>query len=109
MIGLLLIYWIGKAFYDLAGLNGKSQWGFAIFGVVVYYAGSFLGGIALAIFSLSVLEISIEGTSEILLGILAIPFGLLATWALYKLLQRPWENKPKRMVSDDILDGDVIQ
>jgi membrane protein implicated in regulation of membrane protease activity len=109
MIGLLLIYWIGKGFYDLAGLNGKSEWGFAILGVVVYYAGTFIGGVILTIFALSALGISIEGMSEILLGILAIPFGLLAAWGLYKLLQHQWENKPKITPNDDVLDGDIIQ
>jgi hypothetical protein len=34
MLGLILIYFVGKAFYDLAGLHGKSQWGFAILGIV---------------------------------------------------------------------------
>ena len=39
MLGLLLLYWVGKYFYKLAEEHDKSKWGFAILGVVSYYAG----------------------------------------------------------------------
>ncbi|TDN87659.1 hypothetical protein DET49_111107 [Salegentibacter sp. 24] len=40
MLGLLLLYWIGKYHYRLAGEYDKSQWGFTILGIVAYYADS---------------------------------------------------------------------
>ena len=37
MLGLLLIYWIGKKYYELATEHNRSPWGYAILGVFVYY------------------------------------------------------------------------
>lgn len=60
MLALILIYFAGKAFYDLAGKHGKHQWGFAILGVASYYGGIIFGGFLLGI----VLEIFNPGTVE---------------------------------------------
>ena len=35
MLGLVLLYWIGKYFYKLAEEYDKSKWGFAILGLVL--------------------------------------------------------------------------
>ena len=51
LLGLILISFVGKAFYDLAGLHGKSQWGFAILGIATYYAGIMTAGFAMGIIS----------------------------------------------------------
>ena len=47
MLGLLLLYWIGKYFYKLAEAYDKSKWGFTILGIVVYYAGIVVLGLIL--------------------------------------------------------------
>ncbi len=44
MLGLFLLYFIGKIFYQLAEAHNKNKWVFAILGVIAYYAGTFLGG-----------------------------------------------------------------
>ena len=55
MLGLLLLYFVGKYFYNLAKEYNKSNWGFAILGIVVYYGGiiifSFIIGIVAEIIS----------------------------------------------------------
>jgi thiamine transporter ThiT len=106
MLGLLLIYFIGKAFYDLSAKHNKSKWGFAILGIVVYYAGTFIGGIIMGIIDF------ISGTnfttsqSNLVLNLLAIPFGLLFCWIFHKILKSIW-NKKAITFTDDLLDSNL--
>jgi hypothetical protein len=108
MIGLLLIYFIGKYFYDLAGQYKKSKWGFAILGVISYYLGILIGGAVIGLLFEFVLEIPVEGFSDIALGLMSIPMGILACWGFYKLLKSQW-TKPSVSSSSDVLDKDLIQ
>lgn len=108
MIGLILLYFVGKAFYDLAGRHNKSQWGFAILGVVSYYAGLFLGGFLLAI----VAELgywSIEELSDTAIGFMALPLGVLTCWGTYMLLKNTWTKAAQKVNSEDVLDGDLLK
>lgn len=94
MLGLFLIYFIGKKFYELAGEHGRSEWGFAILGVISYYVGTFIGGIVIVI----ALELwgssSIDSIDDIALGFMALPFGILSCVGLYHLLKRIWSKSP---------------
>lgn len=103
MLGLFLIYFIGKKFYDLAAKYNKHQWGFAIAGVASYYAGTFIAGILIAIYLELWGSTSIEDMNDLTLNFMALPFGVLACFGLYKLLERSWERKPTQSDSD-ILD-----
>lgn len=106
MIGLVLIYFLGKYFYDLAKKHNKSEWGFAILGVIVYYIGTFIGGL---IISLAIVLINgdIDSTNSFFLGLLALPFGVLTAYLLYKLLEKKWGNSTIEQY-EDILDGDLL-
>lgn len=109
MVGLILIYFVGKAFYELAGFNGKGQWLFAILGVASYYAGMFIGQIILAIGYTLFLDGSIDEMNEILLGLLGLPFGVLACWGFYRILKSRWEKKETFSgSSEEVLDANVI-
>ncbi|MDX2249951.1 MAG: hypothetical protein SF052_24415 [Bacteroidia bacterium] len=103
MLGLLLIYFIGKNFYELADDYEKSKWGFAILGVVSYYLGTFLGGIILSI----ILEISgtnsLDDINSMLVSLIALPFGLLSCIGLYFILKRNWEKN--REATESIIDN----
>ena len=88
MLGLILIYFIGKKFYDLAQEFGKSEWGFAILGVVVYYAGIFMGGFILGIMFME----SIAGMNPIVIGLMALPFGIVSCVGLYYFLNNSWKK-----------------
>ncbi|KAB1066551.1 hypothetical protein F6U93_14125 [Tamlana haliotis] len=95
MLGLILLYWIGKYFKELAEAYNKSKWGFAILGILSYYSGivlfSFIIGLLFELFSPG----SIEGVNDTLLGILMLPFGILSCYLLYKFLENKWKkNKP---------------
>ncbi|MEZ5038732.1 MAG: hypothetical protein R2828_02535 [Saprospiraceae bacterium] len=106
MLGLLLIYFIGKNFYDLAGKFNKNQWGFAIAGVVAYYLGTFIGGIVLAICFDLFGGTSIDEMNNFVLNLIALPFGILACLGLYLLLERNWERK-RIQINLDILDEEL--
>lgn len=108
MIGiLLLIYFAGRAFYNLAGQYNKHQWGFAVLGVVSYYAGIFIGGMLLGIGLEFYSPGYIDGMNETVLGLLTIPVGILTCWLTYTLLKRSW-SKPTEM-ERTTLDADIMK
>src|SRR5689334_9471590 len=109
MIGLLLIYFIGKAFYELAHEHDRSQWGFAILGVVSYYGGTFIGGFILGLIYEFGLSESIENVNSVLLGFMAVPFGLLICWGFYHLLKKSWSRSAdSNSASSEVLDADLL-
>ena len=110
MLGILLIYFIGKYFYDLALASSKTktmQWVFAVLGVVVYYAGSFVGGIIIAIFGYATELYDVENMHDLLISVLALPFGVLACWGFYMILKKNWKPSEREtfIKDDDILDA----
>ncbi len=96
MLGILLIYWIGKYYYNLADEHDKRKWGFAFLGIGIYYAGllsfGFLIGVILSLIDPSL----IERINEYLLAILALPGGILTTYAVYKYLEKKWAKEMKK-------------
>ena len=95
MLGLILLYQIGKYFYKLAEEYNKSPWGFAVLGIVVYYAGILVCGFILGIVAEITAPGSLDNFNEVLLGILLLPFGILSCYLLYKYLEKTWKkNKP---------------
>jgi hypothetical protein len=79
MLGLLLIFFIGKVFADMAGRYGKTKWPFAILGIAVYYVGTFIFGILLGLLNADILY----EWSSLQIGLLAIPVGLLCCVIAY--------------------------
>ena len=49
MIGFLFIYWIWKAFSDLAIKYDKNKWKYFFLGIGSYYGGSIIGAFFIAI------------------------------------------------------------
>lgn len=103
MLGLILLYWIGKNFYKLAEKYIKNKWGYAFLGIGVYYAGTLLFGFILGI----IIELTspgyIETMNDFVLGLIAIPFGLITCYSLYKILENAWRNKV--LGPDDIIEN----
>jgi amino acid permease len=106
MLGLLLIYFVGKKFYELAFEYDKSKWGFAIAGVVSYYAGFLVSVFIIA----AIVEINSPGyineSNELLFSVLGIPFGVAVCWGFYKILEKNWSKS--RSAQPDTLDGAMI-
>jgi len=92
MFGLLLLYFIGKHFYKLAEEYGNNKWGYAILGIVAYYAGIFLFAFILGIIIEIISPGFIDTINDLLLGIMIIPFGILTCYLLYIALKKRWKN-----------------
>ena len=103
MIGLLLIYFIGKYFADLAEKFYKPKWLYAILGIVIYYAGTFIFGLLLGVIQLLSNTDFLTGIPDIFLGLIALPFGLFCCWLTHFILKRIWEKKA-RSEEPEILD-----
>ncbi|CAM1344356.1 hypothetical protein [Tenacibaculum amylolyticum] len=101
MLGLILLYFIGKKFYELADEFEKSKWGFAILGIASYYIGGlsilFVLGMLFEIFSPG----SISG-NENSYSLLVIPFGLLTVYILYMYLEKKWKKEMPKI--DNLID-----
>ena len=97
MLGLLLIYFIGKRFYTLAQETGHSKWGTAFSGIASYYAGTIVFGILLFIFA-DLLGYNPENMSDLAIGLLAMPFGGLSCYALYQYLDSRWEKEEPQLI-----------
>jgi amino acid permease len=108
MVGLILLYFVGKAFYDLAGRHNKGQWLFAILGVGSYYAGLFIGAMIIGI----VYELfigSVDDVNDTVLGVMALPIGVLSCWGLYRILKSRWGKvETFSATSDEVLDANFI-
>lgn len=100
MLGIILIYWIGKYHYQLAGKYKKNQWGYAILGIVTYYGGIIFSAL---VFGLVIEILSpgyFEDFNEMLFDVMLIPVGVLSTYMLYKFLEATWRlNKPDPLIN----------
>lgn len=107
MLGLFLIYFIGKKYHELADQFNKSKWGFAILGVVVYYFGTFLAGILFTILNELGVTDFFTDLPGFAVSLFSLPFGILACWGVYKLLENMWKNQSTG-TRNESLDGDMI-
>ncbi len=102
MLSILLIFFIGKYFYELAQDYYKHRWLYGVLGIVVYYFGTMIGGFIVAILS-ELLGWNMNFESSLTLTAIAIPSGLIFAVVFYFLLQRNWKNA-KVEVKDEIQD-----
>lgn len=102
MLGILLIYFIGKRFYDLSDEYNQNKWMYAVLGVIIYYVGAMVaGGILGVLIVMTDIEIDIE--NSLLMSAIALPFGIGAVYLFYVLLKKKWE-KSIIIVKDEIKD-----
>ena len=102
MIGIILIYFIWKRFADLAFKYNHKKWIYGLLGVIVYYAGSLLGGLILGLLSI-IINFVIDWENNLLMSIIALPFGLATCYGTYYFLEKKWEKEVVVMDSiDDI-------
>lgn len=93
MIGLLMLFFIGRYYYQLAFEYEKNKWVFAIIGIACFYAGTIIFGFVFGFIAVATDNISMIEMDDMLLGLMALPFGILATWGLYRILNNTWKNK----------------
>lgn len=102
MLGLVLIYSIGKYFFELAIKNNKNKWLYAVLGVLVYYLGELIGGLLLGISSF-LFGFEVDWDNKILMAVIGLPFGIAFCWLFYYLLDKKWTAEVIKIESiDDI-------
>jgi hypothetical protein len=103
MIGLLLLYFIGKYFAELAEKYNKTKWPYVILGIAMYYASAFVFGLILGLIQYLTESNFLDGVSDIAFSLISVPVGILGCWLTYILLKFVWEKKALH-VETDILD-----
>jgi|AntRauTorckE5430_2_1112549.scaffolds.fasta_scaffold01424_3 hypothetical protein len=90
---MLLLYFVWKYYKELADkYNKEKAWSYILLGAVVYYAGTFIGGVLIGLIALSA-DMDIEDTNDRLLGLMALPVGILFSYLLYKYLEKKWKSE----------------
>ena len=110
-MGIILLFFIGRAFYRLAGTHGFHQWGYAILSIAVYYGFQFfLGAVPIIVWGIfdpagadAFLVELVE--RELLYNLLGILLAGGAVAGLYYFLKNRWENRAKSVLEDpELLD-----
>lgn len=105
MLGLLLIFFIGKAFFNLAQTHERNKWLFGVLGVVVYYGMTIIGGLVIVFIAVTIGNEGILNYSDTILGLMGVPVGLLSVWGFHYMLRKNWEANPKNQNSDLLDNG----
>ena len=103
MLTILLIYFIGRRFYDLADKYGQNKWSYAILGVIIYYAVGISAVVLIALLDIYFFSWGFEWESRFGMNLLALPIGLLAVWGVYTFLESRWKKQVIE-VKDEIND-----
>lgn len=103
MLGILLIYFIGKRFYDLSEENNQNKWLYAILSIVIYYAAGFVFGLIIGLLDVYVFDWGLDWENNWSLNLLGLPVGLLTVWGFYVFLENNWK-KTVVTITDEIDD-----
>lgn len=108
MLSVIILYFLGKRYYKLAEFHGRSKWGFAILGVACYYVGAIVSATIFAIAYDMLGYGLIDDLNDYLLGLIGLPFGILAWWLVFKYIERRFEGKGKQALASDLLDDGML-
>ncbi|MBD0825093.1 hypothetical protein [Aestuariibaculum marinum] len=103
MLSILLIYFMGKKFYELAIQYNQNKWLYAVLSIVVYFVSTFIFGIVLAVLDEFVFNWYIDWDNNSFISYLGIPVGLLSLYGFYKFLESRWK-KNIVIIKDEIQD-----
>lgn len=100
MLGIFLIYWVGKKYYDLAFQYNKSPWAWAIAALFIYFGSQFVLGIIASILFYADQNFEIPTKDELLLNLSGVLFGLAIWYGIFTYLERRWENQYYNQADD---------
>lgn len=93
MLGILLLYFIGKYYNELyKEYKTEKSWPYVLLGIGTYYAGTLLAGFTIGLLSVT-MDFNIDNTPDLVIGLMAVPFGILATFGVYKYLEKKWKRE----------------
>ncbi|HPF95805.1 MAG: hypothetical protein R2802_01535 [Flavobacteriaceae bacterium] len=101
MLELIIIYFIGKYFYELAKDFNQNKWLFVVIGVLTYFVGAVIGVVILMALDAS-FGFGIDWESRLLLTFLLMPFAIASCYLLYTLLKKRWQKTI--VISKDEID-----
>lgn len=105
MLGLILIYFVGRNYFELAHEHNRPAWLFAILGVLTFFFGQFFLGTIVATLIVSSTGAISDGT-YLLVSVISIACGAAAIWFMYKRLESFWKANPKPSKSGrDLIDN----
>lgn len=90
LFGFILIYWMGKYFYQLADKYNQNKWLFAILGIVVYYLSQFVVGLFIGVLN-AIFNFGID-FNNFGVNLIGIPIGFLFVYLFYILLEKNWKK-----------------
>jgi hypothetical protein len=110
MLGIILIYYLGKQFYTLAQAHQRNKWGYAIAGILSYYASTIIGLIIIIVGIGSLFPDLIDPIPEYTYDLIGIPFGLFGTWLFYQYLKQKFvgNSSVNHNTHNDLLDDGLI-
>ena len=92
MLGLLLLYFIGKYFNELAKAHNKKNVLWIIVGIASFYVSAIIGLMIIAIVNPNIFD-----ESDILLNLISFPFGVGGCIGLYQILKKSWSKVPSNL------------
>lgn len=106
MIGLILVFFAGKFYYDLAKEYGKSKWGYAFIGVASFYIGQVIGSFLIYV-SMDFFGANLFQYNRLTVSLLVLPLGILTCFLVYKILSKRAFHE-RTISSDDVLDDTAL-
>lgn len=110
MIGIYLLFVLaGRPFYRLALDYDKNEWLYGFLGILSFFIGSNVAAFFLVFFLTLFAGIDFTTYDENLLGLIGVPFGILACYLYYKFLKKKWENSTVMEGNADVLDDNFLR
>ena len=95
MLGIVILFLAGREFYRLADNHDKQKWGYAIGAIALYYVTSFIAAFVIILVLSFTIPETVETTSDTVLGLSGVPFGIAACYFLYHFLKKKWVKEAK--------------
>jgi hypothetical protein len=92
MLGLVLIYWVGRKFYDLADYHKRSQWGYTFVGLGIYFGTQLIFGMVLELLNPGLID-GLDKSSGLGLDLLGMAIGGLVWYLALQYFTKKWEQQ----------------
>jgi hypothetical protein len=109
VLSFLLLYFIGKSFYNLKEQSKTGRWLYVFYGILSYIAGLLLSVFIIAIILELIESPILDDVPDRVWDLIGFPFGVLACWGLFKYLKKKNESGPTSFSDTEVLDGGLIE
>ncbi|MGL4632595.1 MAG: hypothetical protein ACRCVT_15435 [Leadbetterella sp.] len=105
MLGILLLYHLGRAFSNLAKEYDKKPWVWVVISLLVYFGSQLLTGVMIGVFAPEYFPTP-RSSDNIVFNLIGILIGLLFYYILYKICSYKWSKELDTM---SIIDESEIE